>query len=251
MKTTILVAALLCASSSALADVVADSELDFSGTQGGNGWFYGYYNISAGDSPSDPGSFRQMEEFSTDFINQWSQAGFDDWAGISDRSIHPHLPGAGRNDPNEYWSTRRWVSTRDGSINISGLVDEGDLGGDSTDAFLYVDGIEVANWALSSITNSMIEFDIDVTVSVGSTIDMFVSPRLNINFDGTVFSATITADLICPADLNGDCRVDFFDVSTFLSAFNSQDLLADFTGDGQFNFFDVSAFLGAFTAGCT
>jgi hypothetical protein len=54
----------------------------------------------------------------------------------------------------------------------------------------------------------------------------------------------------CPADLNDDGMLNFFDVSAFLSAFNTQDPIADFSGDGQFNFFDVSAFLQAYNAGC-
>lgn len=54
----------------------------------------------------------------------------------------------------------------------------------------------------------------------------------------------------CDADLNGDGLLDFFDVSAFLTAYNSMDPLADFTGDGEYNFFDVSAFLTAYNAGC-
>ena len=54
----------------------------------------------------------------------------------------------------------------------------------------------------------------------------------------------------CPADFNGDGQLDFFDVSTFLSAFSAQNPSADFTMDGEFDFFDVSAFLSAFSAGC-
>lgn len=54
----------------------------------------------------------------------------------------------------------------------------------------------------------------------------------------------------CPADLSGDGSLDFFDVSAFLSAFNSMDPAADFSGDGMFDFFDVSQFLSAFNAGC-
>lgn len=54
----------------------------------------------------------------------------------------------------------------------------------------------------------------------------------------------------CPADLNGDGNLDFFDVSVFLTAYNAQDAAADFNDDGLFNFFDVSAFLSAFNAGC-
>jgi len=54
----------------------------------------------------------------------------------------------------------------------------------------------------------------------------------------------------CPADLTGDCLLNFFDVSAFLSAFAAENPIADYTGDGVFNFFDVSAFLSAFAAGC-
>jgi CxxC motif-containing protein (DUF1111 family) len=54
----------------------------------------------------------------------------------------------------------------------------------------------------------------------------------------------------CPADMNGDGILNFFDVSVFLGAYTSMDPSADFTNDGEFNFFDVSQFLGAYSAGC-
>ena len=54
----------------------------------------------------------------------------------------------------------------------------------------------------------------------------------------------------CPADLNGDGQLDFFDVSAFLSAFGMMDPIADFSQDGNFDFFDVSAFLQLFGQGC-
>ncbi len=55
---------------------------------------------------------------------------------------------------------------------------------------------------------------------------------------------------LCPADLIGDGLLNFFDISTFLSAFDANDPVADFTNDGLYNFFDVSAFLSSFNAGC-
>ncbi len=54
----------------------------------------------------------------------------------------------------------------------------------------------------------------------------------------------------CPADLDLDGILDFFDVSAFLDAFAAQDPIADFTEDGIYDFFDVSDFLDAFGAGC-
>ena len=61
---------------------------------------------------------------------------------------------------------------------------------------------------------------------------------------------TPQAPAACPADLTGDGIINFFDISAFLQAFNSQNPIADFTGDGIYDFFDVSAFLQAFAAGC-
>jgi len=54
----------------------------------------------------------------------------------------------------------------------------------------------------------------------------------------------------CPPDLNDDCRLDFFDVLTFLNLFADQHPSADFALDGVYDFFDVQAFLDAFSAGC-
>ena len=65
-----------------------------------------------------------------------------------------------------------------------------------------------------------------------------------------IFDASTSCAGSCPADLTGDGVLDFFDVSMFLSAFNTQDPVADFTSDGIWDFFDVSAFLGAYNAGC-
>ncbi|MEX0877174.1 MAG: GC-type dockerin domain-anchored protein [Phycisphaerales bacterium] len=54
----------------------------------------------------------------------------------------------------------------------------------------------------------------------------------------------------CPADLNADGLLDFFDLSMFLNAFTSGDPAGDFDGNGMHDFFDISGFLNAFTAGC-
>ncbi len=56
--------------------------------------------------------------------------------------------------------------------------------------------------------------------------------------------------LPCPADLNHDGQLDFFDVLLFLQAFSNHDPRADFVPDGTFDFFDVLAFLQAFSNGC-
>jgi hypothetical protein len=63
---------------------------------------------------------------------------------------------------------------------------------------------------------------------------------------------------VCRADLfpvaTPDGTLNFFDLSTFLGYFNSQNPIADFfpvaAGDGLFNFFDISTYISEFNAGC-
>ena len=54
----------------------------------------------------------------------------------------------------------------------------------------------------------------------------------------------------CPADLNDDRVLNFFDVTIFIEGFATQSDDADFNGDGLLNFFDVSSFLETYLAGC-
>ena len=79
--------------------------------------------------------------------------------------------------------------------------------------------------------------------------DSPVSGTLVVRSDGVYFTAERP---VCdsPANLNGDDRLDFFDVSEFLALYDAGDLAVDFSGDGVLNFFDVSAFLTAFNTGC-
>lgn len=61
---------------------------------------------------------------------------------------------------------------------------------------------------------------------------------------------SFTIETECPADLNADGVLDFFDISAFLSAYNNGDLSVDFIADGNLDFFDISAFLSLFSLGC-
>jgi hypothetical protein len=97
----------------------------------------------------------------------------------------------------------------------------------------------------------------DFVTPTNATLVRFITSDLG---EGSVIEAAVDAFRVsqfscedpetCPADINGDGSLNFFDVSAYLTAFNEMDPIADFNGDGQFNFFDVSAFLTAFNAGC-
>lgn len=61
---------------------------------------------------------------------------------------------------------------------------------------------------------------------------------------------SFTIQLPCPADLNNDGNLDFFDISVFIVNFNAQVPSADLNNDGVWNFFDVSLYIQQFNAGC-
>jgi uncharacterized protein YjiK len=54
----------------------------------------------------------------------------------------------------------------------------------------------------------------------------------------------------CPADVNADGSLDFFDYLDFVDAFTSLGARADFNGDGAVDFFDYLDFVDRFTSGC-
>lgn len=58
------------------------------------------------------------------------------------------------------------------------------------------------------------------------------------------------SDCVCPADINGDGRRDFFDVSVFLAAYLSSEELGDWNGDGVWNFFDIAGFISSYNESC-
>jgi len=62
-----------------------------------------------------------------------------------------------------------------------------------------------------------------------------------------VFHATAP----CPADINNDGVLNFFDVSDFLMLYSSNDARVNFVGEeGELNFFDVSEFINLFNREC-
>ncbi|MCC5822355.1 MAG: hypothetical protein LAT64_06440 [Phycisphaerales bacterium] len=109
-----------------------------------------------------------------------------------------------------------------------------------TSAIIGGDGDPAQGFALSSFPNSIRAMgiqDLPATTTATGSID-WTKP------------APVVPDKACPADINGDGELNFFDVAAFVALFQAQDPIADFNNDGLFNFFDFSAFIAAFNAGC-
>ena len=109
-----------------------------------------------------------------------------------------------------------------------------------TEAIIDGNGDPAQGFALSSFPSSIRAMgiqDLPATTTATGSID-WTKP------------APVVPDKSCPADINGDGELNFFDVAAFVALFQAQDPAADFNNDGLFNFFDFSAFIGAFNAGC-
>ena len=66
----------------------------------------------------------------------------------------------------------------------------------------------------------------------------------------SITTPPVTFTSNCAADLTLDGRVDFFDISSFITAFRDQSPLGDWNGDATLNFFDFVTFLSEVNTGC-
>ncbi|MDX2039265.1 MAG: hypothetical protein SFX72_21640 [Isosphaeraceae bacterium] len=185
--------------------VVADSVAGFSGRQGNNGWSYGYWDRSTGTDArySQATDFRPLARFGNDPINRLSsRSEFSTgelWT-LEDGVYYTSLWAAGghansatklgRHQAAEHWAVRRWVSTIDGPITISGRAGKVMPWGENWQgicrALIVVDGAELFSASMDNLGKN---YSIDAEVSVGSIVDFLIGPGPSV---GVVeFTATI------------------------------------------------------------
>lgn len=90
------------------------------------------------------------------------------------------------------------------------------------------------------------DFDLDYDLGLDPAFPWDVTADLS----GGAGTNPAASDDGCPADLNRDGILDFFDLLLFLEFFSDGSADADFNADDELNFFDVLAFLEAFSMGC-
>jgi len=76
----------------------------------------------------------------------------------------------------------------------------------------------------------------------------------NANIEAAEYLVLTLCDLAgtcCPADLDNNNTLNFFDVAAFLTLYNANDPAADLAApSGTFNFFDIAEFVSLYNAGC-
>jgi hypothetical protein len=180
------------------AAIIADSVAQFSDVQGQDNWYYGYI------APANGPGFIEFPTFDATYPGgaawvidplapnpPWPDHYFTVlWA---DRGMDNSLITSA-NKPADQWDDRRWISTVNGTLSISGLFGIDTPGGlpdeDGVIAEILVNGTLVwqqvadANYAVSPYATS-------ATVSVGSVVDFVVLPRTNDFLDEHTFTAVM------------------------------------------------------------
>ncbi|HVW22507.1 MAG TPA: hypothetical protein VHC86_14930 [Opitutaceae bacterium] len=159
--------------------VLADASAGFSGTQGLNGWSYGYFD---GDSTS----FQLLTSFDG---SEW--VGIYPWIHLSAGDQHPSLDGL-----NQVSAVRRWTSNFEGTVHVVGQF-QIDRQGDGTGVRVLVDGRTVVGRSLIGVSgpSEVQSFDFTWQVHNGTTIDFAVDPGpcRDLGYDATSLQATISA----------------------------------------------------------
>jgi hypothetical protein len=194
----VVLALMVGACGQARATIVADSVSEFSGTQGANGWFYGYYDGSLASStfklmpnydPNSDGSTERSQGFFDPrgmWSVQWSEGGY--WTCLWTKGGVPNgTDGNWGRQQIEQWAVRRWVSDVSGPITVSGLTDPMQSARMMT--YVFVDGTQVFG---QQVPSSETPYTFGTTVSIGSTVDFVIAPLNHSEVDGTTeFTAVV------------------------------------------------------------
>lgn len=150
-------------------------------------------------------------------------------------------------DVNEFFGGS--IAIGNGVVAV-GAFRDGDNGFRSGSAYIFdaTTGIQIAkllpnDGAADDQFGNSIAIDTGV-VAVGANLDG------DNGFESGSAYVFIVPGADCPADLTGDGKLDFLDISAFLAGFTGEDSISDLNGDGLFDFLDISDFLTSFTAGC-
>jgi hypothetical protein len=174
---------------------LASSVDQFSGTQGQNGWSYGYWNKKADSDgiytatkdfvpfPRSTGAFGPANYW-TGTLWDWP-SGNPPWIELSASGGHPSGDAN-----NVHWVIRRYVSPTNGTLRITGTIAHSGTCGDGVIVRILVSG--QAAWS-QSLQGTSSGYTTLVTVTNGAPIDFAIDPGSanSDGCDGTTFTAKL------------------------------------------------------------
>jgi len=149
--------------------VIASSTADFSGVQGSNNWFYGYYQ-----APFGPTNFVEFNQFDG---TTWKPSDLNVWTEVRRMDQHPNgIYTSFDRLKVEHWAVRRWRSPVTQTVNVSIFLRDLNSGvGNGIAARIFLDGTEKANYLLED--GGERRESLTLEVQAGSIVDFAVDPR--------------------------------------------------------------------------
>ncbi len=215
---------------------LADSLLDWSltGTQGENGWTYGYYNYT-----DDADKVYQSGDFIPFDAAAWNGVMFDlnpaaagPWTELGMETTHPNGTNSAPNK--EHWTIRRWTSDAAGLVRLSWKMRKTNPSGGGVGGHLFVNGTQVSTAAIAGNDAVGITREVCLTIGVGDLIDLALTPvgpsgdRAD-GADGSANSLLVSDSL--GADTDGDGYADCQDNCPSKANPTQADADADGAGD--------------------
>jgi hypothetical protein len=178
--------------------IVADSVKDYSGIQGENNWYYGYYQGGLNSN-----NFKLLTEYGyarsapfNEFIpaDFWTLESNIYYTLLTNIGGHPNGRFTAAR-PIEQWAVRRWISEVDGDVTLSGTLAKLDTreGGNGIIGNIFVDGVPIFSKFIANNDSEGINYAINTTVKKGDIVDFIIDSNENNGlFDSTKFTTTIS-----------------------------------------------------------
>jgi hypothetical protein len=230
--------------------VIADSIADYAGTQGGNGWRYGYsnggFNGTNGIELPYYGSVRLPSGVT--ITEAWALAQVPgNYLVVRRNYQHP-------NTNQDIWRSYEISSTGSYRVLVFIEVTPGPecSSNDGTTTTLWLNGSAIASLHLGPAQTGAMEHA--VVAKSGDRLTVSTTDGANRNCDTTRTHVVITDGCTTecnPADLAQPLgTLDLADINAFTAGFTAMDAIADLNADGLFDLADITAFVASFLAGC-
>jgi len=226
----------------------ADSVAGYSGTQGGNGWWYGYYDVTGDIIPG----YNATNDFK--LYANWDGA---EWhttnSAVPSLSALNEHPSGATNTPGyplrEEWAIRRWVSTVTDTVRIYGHVAKQNTGcGDGVTAMLMVNGRKVFTRSLTAGDAAGVDYALGIQLHTNDLLDLVVTAGCcgDAGCDGTQFTANVdhanfTLNVRTAVEVGVDTILDQqYQMQSSSNLLNWQSVGDPFTGTGDTMYFMFS-----------
>ncbi len=229
--------------STASAEIIADSFEDWStsGIQGERDWFNGYYNLTRdGDGRYDTSDFIAFRRADHWTGNSWDllNASAGPWTFIGRDGNHPNGTNSAPNE--EHWTIRRWRSDIAGTVFITWHMRKTNLNGNGVGGKLFVDGREVDSAVIAGNDGTGVTRDVIAAVSVGSFVDLALTPNGHDGSDGSANWLRIDSEVPPQPDTDGDGVFDVVDNCPTVANAGQENSDGDSLGDACDNCRTVS-----------